>query len=56
MNFFLLYTSVITFVLGVKKNHLIEMVLLSTHNICFGNFHNTLLSRGMSCIIIEPVH
>ena len=22
--------------LGAQKNHLIEMVLLSTHNICFG--------------------
>ena len=24
------------YVLGAQKNHLIEMVLLSTHNICFG--------------------
>ena len=24
-----------TYVLGAQKNHLIEMVLLSTHNICF---------------------
>ena len=30
------YPSVPTFVLGAQKNHLIEMVLLSTHNICFG--------------------
>ena len=27
--------SVLTYVLGAQKNHLIEMVLLSTHNICF---------------------
>ena len=26
-----------TYVLGAPKNHLIEMVLLSTHNICFGS-------------------
>ena len=24
------------YVLGAQKNHLIEIVLLSTHNICFG--------------------
>ena len=30
------YPSVLTYVLGALKNHLIEMVLLSTHNICFG--------------------
>ena len=24
------------YVLGALKNHLIEMVLLSTHNICYG--------------------
>ena len=30
------YPSVLTFVLGAQKNRLIEMVLLSTHNICFG--------------------
>ena len=23
-------------VLGPQKNHLIEMIILSTHNICFG--------------------
>ena len=28
--------SVLTYVLGAQKNHLIEIVLLSTHNICFG--------------------
>ena len=31
------YPSVLTYVLGAQKNRLIEMVvLLSTHNICFG--------------------
>ena len=30
------YPSVLTFVLGAQKNRLIEMVLLSTQNICFG--------------------
>ena len=43
------YPSVITCVLGAQKNQLIEMVLLSTHNIllCFGlrnkkvNFYGT---------------
>ena len=30
------YPSVLTYVLGAQKNHPIEMVLLSTHNICFG--------------------
>ena len=29
------YPSVLTYVLGVQKNRLIETVLLSTHNICF---------------------
>ena len=28
------YPSVLTYVLGAQKNHLIEMVLLSAHNIC----------------------
>ena len=28
--------SVLTYVLGAHKNRLIETVLLSTHNICFG--------------------
>ena len=31
-----LYPSVITYVFGAQKNRLIETVLLSTHNICFG--------------------
>ena len=30
------YPSVLTYVLGAHKNRLIETVLLSTHNICFG--------------------
>ena len=30
------YPSVLAYVLGAQKNHLIETVLLSTHNICFG--------------------
>ena len=30
------YPSVLTYVLGAQKNHIIETVLLSTHNICFG--------------------
>ena len=30
------YLSVQTFVLDAQKNRLIETVLLSTHNICFG--------------------
>ena len=30
------YPSIFTYVLGAQKNHLFEMVLLSTHKICFG--------------------
>ena len=30
------YPSVLPYVLGAQKNRLIETVLLSTHNICFG--------------------
>ena len=30
------YSSVLTYVLGAQKKRLIETVLLSTHNICFG--------------------
>ena len=30
------YPSVYTYVLGAQKNRLIETVLFSTHNICFG--------------------
>ena len=30
------YPSVLSYVLGAQKNRLIETVLLSTQNICFG--------------------
>ena len=30
------YPEIQTYVLGAQKNRLIETVLLSTHNICFG--------------------
>ena len=30
------YLSVLTYVLSAQKNRLIQTVLLSTHNICFG--------------------
>ena len=30
------YPSILTYVSGAQKNFLIETVLLSTHNICFG--------------------
>ena len=33
---FFSYPSVLAYVLGTQKNRLIEMVLLSTHKICFG--------------------
>ena len=36
MNIFLSYPSVLTFVLGAQKNHLIVTNLLSSHNILFG--------------------
>ena len=36
MNKFFSYSSVLTYVLGSQKNRLLETVLLSTHNICFG--------------------
>ena len=44
------YPSISTFVLGAQKNRLIETVLFSTHNICFGweirkSFFNTLIWR-----------
>ena len=45
---------------GCSKNHLIEMVLLSTHNICFGweirklNFRYTLITKVLKeCMIIK---
>ena len=31
----MLGSSVLTYVLGAQKNHLIETVLLSTQNICY---------------------
>ena len=45
------YPSVLTYVLGAQKNCLIETVLLSTNNICFGweirkiNFRYALLTK-----------
>ena len=30
------YPSILAYVLGAQKNPLMETVLLSTHNICFG--------------------
>ena len=47
------YPSIYTCVLGAQKNRLIETVLLSTHNICFGweikkkDFQYVLLSEGL---------
>ena len=40
------YPSILTYVLGAQKNRLIEMVLLSTHNICFGLSINGLVTGG----------
>ena len=48
------YPSVLTYVLGAQKNRLIETVLLSTHNICFGceirklNFCYALLTKVLA--------
>ena len=45
--------------MGAQKNRLIETVLLSTHNICFGweirtlFFRYTLLTKGCTCIWIH---
>ena len=36
IHFLLMLPSLLTLVLGSQKNRLIETVLLSTHNICFG--------------------
>ena len=50
------YPSVLTYVLGAQKNRLIETVLLSTYNICFGGeirkliFWYTLLTKGLTLI------
>ena len=47
------YPSVLMYVLGAQKYRLNEMVLLSTHNICFGgkirkiSFDYTILTRGL---------
>ena len=50
----ILYLSIsLKIVLGAQKNHLIEMVLLSTHNMCFDwkiNFDYTLFS---GCLKIQ---
>ena len=48
----IIFLSTSTCVLGAQKNSLIETVLLSTHDICFGLeiryliFNHTLLSEG----------
>ena len=55
------YPSVLTYVLGAQKNRLIETVLLSTHNICFGweirklNFCYALLTKVLY-ICIYTMH
>ena len=56
------YPSVLTYVLGAQKNRLIETVLLSTQNICFGleirklNFSYALLIKvSKSAKIRNPV-
>ena len=38
------YLLILTFLMGAKKNHLIETVLLSTHNICFGGLSESIFS------------
>ena len=48
-----MYPSFLAYVLGAQKNRLIETVLLSTHNTCFGwdkktIFCYALLTKGMS--------
>ena len=51
---FFSYPSILTYVLGAQKNRLIETVLLSTHNICFGweirklNLRYALLTKVLS--------
>ena len=53
------YQSNKTGVFGAQKNCPIEMVLLSTHNICFAceirkiNFQYTLLSGGLGMEVFE---
>ena len=47
------YPLVLSYIFGAQKNRLIETVLLSTHNICFGweirklIFCYTLLTKGL---------
>ena len=54
VNIFLPISFNICFGCGAQKNRLIEMVLLSTHNICFGweirklNFHYTRLTKVLN--------
>ena len=51
------YPSILTYVLGAQKNRLIETVLLSTHNLCFGleirkfNFCYALLTKVLSILL-----
>ena len=53
------YPSVLTYVLGAKKKHLIEMVLLNNHYICFGgeirklNFRYALLTKSWDSYMID---
>ena len=48
------YSLLLAYILGAQKNRLIETVLLSTHNICFGweirklFFWYALLTRGLA--------
>ena len=50
------YPSVLTYVLGAQKNHLIEMVLLSGHNICFGWEIRKLFFFGVHSLLKACVH
>ena len=53
------YPSILTYVLDAQKNRLIEMVLLSTHNICFGreirklDFRYALLTKVLKLEIVN---
>ena len=52
------YPSILTYVLGAQNSRLSEMVLLSTHNICFGleirklNFRYALLTKVLGIVLI----
>ena len=46
------YPSVLTYILGAQKNCLIETVLLSTHNICFGSETRKLI---FDCVLLSRV-